>query len=81
MQTVNELMKSVPYKSWFLFSIWAHWCVFSLVLQYAKLAISLKVPGGGKKKPTAAAASGDSGVSAAAAAPEEEEDEYAGGLC
>ncbi|KAI2649317.1 Gamma-soluble NSF attachment protein [Labeo rohita] len=48
---------------------------------YAKLAISLKVPGGGKKKPTAAAASGDSGVSAAAAAPEEEEDEYAGGLC
>uniref|UniRef100_A0A671S0S6 Gamma-soluble NSF attachment protein n=1 Tax=Sinocyclocheilus anshuiensis TaxID=1608454 RepID=A0A671S0S6_9TELE len=41
---------------------------------YAKLAISLKVPGGGKKKPAAA---GDSG----AAPPEEEEDEYAGGLC
>lgn len=45
---------------------------------YAKLAISLKVPGGGKKKP-AAAASGDTAVSAGAAAPEE--DEYAGGLC
>uniref|UniRef100_A0A673JMS0 Gamma-soluble NSF attachment protein n=1 Tax=Sinocyclocheilus rhinocerous TaxID=307959 RepID=A0A673JMS0_9TELE len=40
---------------------------------YAKLAISLKVPGGGKKKPAA----GDSGASP----PEEEEDEYAGGLC
>uniref|UniRef100_A0A672LVU2 Gamma-soluble NSF attachment protein n=1 Tax=Sinocyclocheilus grahami TaxID=75366 RepID=A0A672LVU2_SINGR len=43
---------------------------------YAKLAISLKVPGGGKKKPAAAAA-GDSG----AEPPKEEEDEYAGGLC
>ncbi|XP_042607892.1 gamma-soluble NSF attachment protein-like [Cyprinus carpio] len=43
---------------------------------YAKLAISLRVPGGGKKK-AAAAASGDAG----AAPPEEDEDEYAGGLC
>ncbi|XP_051537913.1 N-ethylmaleimide-sensitive factor attachment protein, gamma a [Myxocyprinus asiaticus] len=47
---------------------------------YAKLAISLRVPGGGKKKP-AAVASGDAGVTAEAAKPEEEEDEYAGGLC
>ncbi|XP_018935961.2 N-ethylmaleimide-sensitive factor attachment protein, gamma a, partial [Cyprinus carpio] len=47
---------------------------------YAKLAISLKVPGGGKKK-AAAAAGRDSEVSAGAAPPEEEEDEYAGGLC
>ncbi|KAI7792868.1 N-ethylmaleimide-sensitive factor attachment protein, gamma a [Triplophysa rosa] len=46
---------------------------------YAKLAISLKVPGGGKKK-SAAAAGGDTGVNAGAAQPEEE-DEYAGGLC
>uniref|UniRef100_A0A9J7ZJG4 Gamma-soluble NSF attachment protein n=2 Tax=Cyprinus carpio TaxID=7962 RepID=A0A9J7ZJG4_CYPCA len=45
---------------------------------YAKLAISLRVPGGGKKKAAAAAAaSGDAG----AAPPEEDEDEYAGGLC
>lgn len=44
------------------------------VLQYAKLAISLKIPGGGKKK---SSAGGDAG----AAAPEEDEDEYAGGLC
>ncbi len=50
-------------------------CVVSPVLQYAKLALSLPVPGGGKKK--RAAASGDTG----AAPPEEEEDEYAGGLC
>ncbi|XP_026056685.1 N-ethylmaleimide-sensitive factor attachment protein, gamma a isoform X1 [Carassius auratus] len=41
---------------------------------YAKLAISLKIPGGGKKK---SSAGGDAG----AAAPEEDEDEYAGGLC
>lgn len=42
---------------------------------YAKLAISLKVPGGGgggKKKPSA---------SASAQPQEEEDDEYAGGLC
>uniref|UniRef100_A0A672MF12 Gamma-soluble NSF attachment protein n=2 Tax=Sinocyclocheilus grahami TaxID=75366 RepID=A0A672MF12_SINGR len=51
--------------------------VVSHVLQYAKLALSLTVPGGGKKKAAAAAAAGDSG----AAPPEEEEDEYAGGLC
>lgn len=50
-----------------------------LVLQYAKLAISLKVPGGGKKK-SVAAAGGDTGVNAGDAQPEEE-DEYAGGLC
>ncbi|XP_043081660.1 N-ethylmaleimide-sensitive factor attachment protein, gamma a [Puntigrus tetrazona] len=43
---------------------------------YAKLAISLTVPGGGKKKPPAAAG-GDPGAVPA----EEEEDEYAGGLC
>ncbi|TSK16056.1 Gamma-soluble NSF attachment protein [Bagarius yarrelli] len=49
---------------------------------YAKLAISLNVPGGGKKKAVvaAAAAPGD-GVSSGADKPEEEEDEYAGGLC
>ncbi|KAM9489362.1 N-ethylmaleimide-sensitive factor attachment protein, gamma a isoform 1-T4 [Clarias gariepinus] len=48
---------------------------------YAKLAITLSVPGGGKKK-KAAAASGDGGVvSSGADKPEEEEDEYAGGLC
>lgn len=41
---------------------------------YAKLAISLKVPGGGKKESSVSAASGD-------AKPEEDEDEYAGGLC
>ncbi|KAG1924986.1 gamma-soluble NSF attachment protein [Pimephales promelas] len=44
---------------------------------YAKLALSLQVPGGGKKKKPAASASGDAG----AAQPEEDEDEYAGGLC
>lgn len=54
------------------------WRVFFSVPQYAKLAITLKVPGGGKKKkPPAAAASGDAG----AVPPEEDEDEYAGGLC
>ncbi|XP_051969273.1 N-ethylmaleimide-sensitive factor attachment protein, gamma a [Xyrauchen texanus] len=47
---------------------------------YAKLSLSLRVPGGGKKKP-AAAASGDADVNAEAAKPEEEDDEYAGGLC
>lgn len=64
-------------RSWFLFSI--EHTVVSPVLQYAKLAISLRVPGGGKKKAAAAAAaaSGDAG----AAPPEEDEDEYAGGLC
>ncbi|KAJ8010605.1 hypothetical protein DPEC_G00076800 [Dallia pectoralis] len=43
---------------------------------YAKLSISLRVPGGGKKKPTTAAA--ESGEAGAADA---DEDEYAGGLC
>lgn len=52
----------------------------TVVLQYAKLAITLNVPGGGKKK-KAAAASGDGGVNSRADKPEEEEDEYAGGLC
>ncbi|KAB5586505.1 hypothetical protein PHYPO_G00002520 [Pangasianodon hypophthalmus] len=47
---------------------------------YAKLAITLNVPGGGKKK-KAAAAPGDGGVNSGADKPEEEEDEYAGGLC
>uniref|UniRef100_A0A8C1VC20 Gamma-soluble NSF attachment protein n=1 Tax=Cyprinus carpio TaxID=7962 RepID=A0A8C1VC20_CYPCA len=47
---------------------------------YAKLAISLRVPGGGKKKAAAAAAAAASG-DAGAAPPEEDEDEYAGGLC
>uniref|UniRef100_A0AAY4BLB6 Gamma-soluble NSF attachment protein n=1 Tax=Denticeps clupeoides TaxID=299321 RepID=A0AAY4BLB6_9TELE len=44
---------------------------------YAKLALSLKVPGGGKKKSPAAA--GEGGPSATVSV--EEEDEYAGGLC
>lgn len=48
---------------------------------YAKLAISLNVPGGGKKKVSAAAAAPGNGVSSGANRPEEEEDEYAGGLC
>ncbi|XP_007238725.3 N-ethylmaleimide-sensitive factor attachment protein, gamma a [Astyanax mexicanus] len=46
---------------------------------YAKLALSLNVPGGGKKKK--AAASGDGGVNGGANRPEEDDDEYAGGLC
>lgn len=46
-------------------------------LQYAKLAISLRVPGGGKKKAAAAPQGGASGAPAA----NEEEDEYEGGLC
>lgn len=46
-------------------------------LQYAKLAISLRVPGGGKKKAAAAPQGGASGAPAA----HEEEDEYEGGLC
>ncbi|KAL2085457.1 hypothetical protein ACEWY4_018777 [Coilia grayii] len=45
---------------------------------YAKLAISLRVPGGGNKKKAAAPASD---AAASAAPPEEEDDEYAGGLC
>ncbi|XP_036438755.1 N-ethylmaleimide-sensitive factor attachment protein, gamma a [Colossoma macropomum] len=48
---------------------------------YAKLALSLNVPGGGKKKKAAVAAPGDGGVNSGAAGPEEEEDDYAGGLC
>ncbi|XP_072535481.1 N-ethylmaleimide-sensitive factor attachment protein, gamma a [Salminus brasiliensis] len=47
---------------------------------YAKLALSLTVPGGGKKK-KAVAAPGDGGVNGGADRPEEEDDEYAGGLC
>lgn len=47
--------------------------------QYAKLSISLRVPGGGgkKKKAPAAPEGGASGAPAAA----EDEDEYEGGLC
>ncbi|KAK2854554.1 hypothetical protein Q7C36_006423 [Tachysurus vachellii] len=48
---------------------------------YAKLAITLNVPGGGKKKKAAAAAPGDGGVKSGADKHEEDEDEYAGGLC
>uniref|UniRef100_A0A8C9TRL2 Gamma-soluble NSF attachment protein n=1 Tax=Scleropages formosus TaxID=113540 RepID=A0A8C9TRL2_SCLFO len=44
---------------------------------YAKLAISLMVPGGGKKKKSPITPEGDVGGTQAA----EEEDEYAGGLC
>ncbi|XP_062847262.1 N-ethylmaleimide-sensitive factor attachment protein, gamma a [Trichomycterus rosablanca] len=44
---------------------------------YAKLAISLNVPGGGKKKKATVNSAGDTG----AEKPVEEEDEYAGGLC
>ncbi|KAF4087829.1 hypothetical protein AMELA_G00075750 [Ameiurus melas] len=47
---------------------------------YAKLALTLNVPGGGKKK-KAASALGDGGVNSGADKPDEEEDEYAGGLC
>lgn len=54
-----------------------HFTAFVLV-QYAKLAISLRVPGGGgKKKKAAAPQGGASGAPAAA----EEEDDYEGGLC
>ncbi|XP_076827494.1 N-ethylmaleimide-sensitive factor attachment protein, gamma a isoform X1 [Brachyhypopomus gauderio] len=48
---------------------------------YAKLAITLAVPGGGRKKAAATAAPGDGGVNGGADRPEEDEDEYAGGLC
>lgn len=49
-----------------------------LCLQYAKLAISLRVPGGGvKKKKTPAA---PQGAASGEAAPEEDDD-YEGGLC
>uniref|UniRef100_A0A3B3RYJ6 Gamma-soluble NSF attachment protein n=1 Tax=Paramormyrops kingsleyae TaxID=1676925 RepID=A0A3B3RYJ6_9TELE len=44
---------------------------------YAKLAISLKVPGGGKKKKSPSGPEGQAGGAQAA----EEDDEYAGGLC
>ncbi|CAB1349720.1 unnamed protein product [Coregonus sp. 'balchen'] len=46
---------------------------------YAKLSISLRVPGGGKKKKAPAAAA-DAGEGRAGAG-EADEDEYAGGLC
>jgi len=47
-------------------------------MQYAKLAISLKVPGGvsGKKKKTPAAPQGGSAGPA-----QEQDDDYEGGLC
>lgn len=51
--------------------------IFAGILQYAKLAISLRVPGGGKKKAAAAPQGGASGAPTA----NEEEDEYEGGLC
>uniref|UniRef100_A0A8C8K4Z3 Gamma-soluble NSF attachment protein n=1 Tax=Oncorhynchus tshawytscha TaxID=74940 RepID=A0A8C8K4Z3_ONCTS len=44
---------------------------------YAKLSISLRVPGGGKKKAPASAADAGEGAEAG----EADEDEYAGGLC
>uniref|UniRef100_A0AAV2JZU5 Gamma-soluble NSF attachment protein n=1 Tax=Knipowitschia caucasica TaxID=637954 RepID=A0AAV2JZU5_KNICA len=44
---------------------------------YAKLAISLRVPGGGAKKKKAPAAP----QGGASGAPAEEEDDYEGGLC
>ena len=47
-------------------------------LQYAKLAISLRVPGGVSKKKAAAAAAPAGGASGAA---DDDDDEYAGGLC
>lgn len=47
------------------------------VLQYAKLAVSLKVPGGGKKKKSPTVPQGGAGAPAAA----EDDDEYEGGLC
>lgn len=48
--------------------------------QYAKLGLSLVVPGGGikKKSPATPQAKPDGAASTAA---EEEEDEYSGGLC
>ena len=48
-------------------------CLFP---QYAKLSLSLRVPGGGKKTKA-----GGSEVTAGQTGPGEEEDEYAGGLC
>uniref|UniRef100_A0AAZ3QQQ5 Gamma-soluble NSF attachment protein n=1 Tax=Oncorhynchus tshawytscha TaxID=74940 RepID=A0AAZ3QQQ5_ONCTS len=45
---------------------------------YAKLAISLKVPGGGVKKKTAKPPHGGAGAPAASA---EDDDDYEGGLC
>uniref|UniRef100_A0A3B3S6N1 Gamma-soluble NSF attachment protein n=1 Tax=Paramormyrops kingsleyae TaxID=1676925 RepID=A0A3B3S6N1_9TELE len=44
---------------------------------YAKLAVTLKVPGGGKKKKSPTVPQGGAGAPAAA----EEDDEYEGGLC
>ncbi|XP_031652641.1 gamma-soluble NSF attachment protein isoform X2 [Oncorhynchus kisutch] len=44
---------------------------------YAKLSISLRVPGGGKKKKAPAADAAEGGAGAG----EADEDEYAGGLC
>uniref|UniRef100_A0A673Y1C0 Gamma-soluble NSF attachment protein n=1 Tax=Salmo trutta TaxID=8032 RepID=A0A673Y1C0_SALTR len=44
---------------------------------YAKLSVSLRVPGGGKKKKAPAADAGEGGAGAG----EADEDEYAGGLC
>lgn len=47
---------------------------------YAKLAVSLRVPGGGAKKKKAAAAP-QGGASGEGGKPAEEEDDYEGGLC
>ncbi|KAG9356019.1 hypothetical protein JZ751_000863 [Albula glossodonta] len=45
--------------------------------KYAKLAVSLKVPGGGKKKKSPTAPQGGAGGAKVA----EEDDDYEGGLC
>lgn len=52
---------------------------FCVSLQYAKLAISLKVPGGGSKKKSPAAPQGGAGGPSPAAAADD--DDYEGGLC
>lgn len=56
-------------------SFWYQLCCW----QYAKLGLSLVVPGGGIKKKSAVAAQAKPEGTAPGA--EEEEDEYAGGLC
>lgn len=48
-----------------------------LFSQYAKLAVSLRAPGGGKKKKSPSAPQGGAGGAKAA----EDEDDYEGGLC
>lgn len=50
--------------------------------QYAKLGLSLAVPGGGKKKKSPITSQGKVGGPAVAASHgNEDDDEYAGGLC